>query len=118
MGFALRHVDDLGQAFREYFRVLKPGGKLMILDIILPENKFARALSALYFRDILPKMTGIMTGSKEAAALMDYYWVTMEQMIDSEKVLSALQQAGFTEVRKHLVTSVFGEYTAVKPGER
>jgi len=117
MGFALRHVDDLGQAFREYHRVLRPGGRLMILDIIIPEKGWVRFLSRLYFRDLLPKLTRIFTGSRNAALLMEYYWVTMEQMIDSEKVLQALRLAGFSQVKKHLVTSVFGEYTALKAEE-
>ena len=39
MGYALRHVDDLKGTFKEYFRVLKPGGILLILELMKPTNK-------------------------------------------------------------------------------
>src|SRR4051812_9562998 len=43
-GFALRHVDDVLTVFREFRRVLKPGGRLLMLEITRPESTFARAL--------------------------------------------------------------------------
>ena len=39
MGFALRHVPDLGIAFREYFRILKPGGRIILLETPRPETR-------------------------------------------------------------------------------
>ena len=45
---------------------------------------------------------------------MEYYWETMDQMLDPERVLEALARAGLEQPRRHVAHSVFSEYTATK----
>lgn len=114
MGFALRHVENLRQAFGEYHRVLKPGGKLFIMDVTKPTNPVLLAFHNLYFKYVLPKMTQIITRSQPATYLMEYYWETMDKMVDPEEVVASLKQAGFENARYHLVMGCFSEYSADK----
>ncbi|MBM4337759.1 MAG: methyltransferase domain-containing protein [Deltaproteobacteria bacterium] len=54
MGIALRHVPDLVAAFSEYLRVLKPGGKVWILEGHLPESKLGHALTRFAWKTVIP----------------------------------------------------------------
>lgn len=115
MGFALRHVDNLESAFREFRRILVPGGRLLIMDITKPASRIGNLGVRLYFRDVLPLLTGLMTGSRAAVTLMRYYWRTLDGMVPPERVLEALDHAGFATVRRHVEARIFSEYTAVRP---
>jgi demethylmenaquinone methyltransferase/2-methoxy-6-polyprenyl-1,4-benzoquinol methylase len=115
MGFALRHVNSLDGTFREYWRVLKAGGKVVVLDVTKPEKAFGIALWKLYFRDLMPRVTKLFTRSTDASYLMSYYWETMEQMIPPSEVIAALLGAGFTNVSRTLMLGCFSEYEAIKP---
>lgn len=114
MGFALRHVDDLDSAFVEYRRVLKPGGKVVILELTLPENRAARFFLKLYFKYTLPAVVRLFQG-REAARMMWYYWDTMEQVVLPATVLQALDRAGFSQVQRRVSIGLFSEYEAVRP---
>jgi demethylmenaquinone methyltransferase/2-methoxy-6-polyprenyl-1,4-benzoquinol methylase len=114
MGFALRHVEDLLGAFREYYRVLKPGGKILIMDVTQPEAKLSRLLFKLYFKHILPFLTKVFTGSQDAHYMMTYYYETMEKMVDPDEVISMLTRAGFMSVKRNTPLGMFSEYTAIK----
>lgn len=114
MGFALRHVDDLEAAFREYRRVLKPGGKALILELTLPRSAVARFFLKLYFKYTLPFVVRVATGSKQAAHMMWYYWDTMEMVVPPESVTNALQAAGFTKVERRVSIGLFSEYEATR----
>lgn len=54
VSFGLRNVADLDQALRELARVLRPGGRLAVLEFALPENRLLKSLYLFYFLNILP----------------------------------------------------------------
>lgn len=54
VSFGLRNVADLDQALRELARVMRPGGRLSVLEFALPENRLIRGLYLFYFLKILP----------------------------------------------------------------
>ena len=117
MGFALRHVDDLEGAFREYRRVLRPGAKALILELTLPRNRVARFFLKVYFKYTLPFVVRVCTGSRQAARMMWYYWDTMETVVPPETVVHALRQAGFTRVERRVSIGLFSEYEATRDPE-
>lgn len=114
MGYALRHVPDLDQTFEEYRRVLKPGGRLLLLEITRPSSALGLALARVYFGTIVPLATRIGTGSPNAAELMRFYWETIARCVPPETVLASLGRTGFAAPRRAVVHAVFSEYTATR----
>ena len=114
MGYALRHVTDLEQTFREYRRVLRPGGKLLILEVTKPTGPVGRFCFQLYFGRVYPFLTRLFTRSNEARDMMRYYWETMDACVLPASVLEALRTAGLAEVKRNTALGLFSEYTAVK----
>ena len=69
VAFGLRNMADYGKALREFRRVLKPGGHLLVLDFSMPENIFA-APYRLYLHHVLPRIAGLVTGNSDAYAYL------------------------------------------------
>jgi demethylmenaquinone methyltransferase/2-methoxy-6-polyprenyl-1,4-benzoquinol methylase len=112
LGYALRHLADLEGAFREFRRVLRPGGRVLILEITRPEGRVAAALLRAYLRDVVPALTRLVASSKDTPALYRYYWETIEACVPPERILATLSAAGFGGAARHTVLGIFSEYTA------
>jgi demethylmenaquinone methyltransferase/2-methoxy-6-polyprenyl-1,4-benzoquinol methylase len=114
MGYALRHVDDLGALFREFHRVLAPGGRVVVLELTQPDSSIARVLNRIYLRNIVPQIAYLGTGRAPAKKMMQYFWDTIETCVPPETILAALRAAGFTDSRRRVIGTIFSEYLAVK----
>lgn len=114
MGFALRHVADLKVTFEEYARVLRPGGKLLVMEMTPPQRGMLHYVLKGYMRYVVPALTRVLTGSSTATVLYVYCWDTFEQCVPPDSVLSALAAAGLVEPSRHIEARIFSEYTARK----
>ena len=112
IGFALRHFADLRTVFEECHRVLRPGGRILILEITAPERRIPRALLGAYMGGILPVAIRIRSRSANAAKLFRYYWETTRDCVRPEVILDALTAAGFTDTKRHVELGIFSEYSA------
>lgn len=114
MSYALRHVADLHQAFVEYSRVLKPGGKILLLEISRPESAWKIRLLKAYMKGIVPLATRIFRRSANAQELMRYYWDTIEHCVPPGTIVEALDEAGLENAKRHVVMGIFSEYSGMK----
>lgn len=118
MGYALRHLSDLTVALREFWRVLKPGGAVCVLEVTRPRNRAGYAALRFYLRRLVPLFTRLRTRNREAELLMRYFWDTIEACVAPEQILNAMDEVGFLDVRRTLVIGLFSEYTGYKAGPR
>lgn len=114
IGFAMRHFADLGTVFSECHRVLKPEGKLLILEITAPESRIARALLGVYMGRLAPAVIRLRTGSPRTAELFRYYWETTRDCVRPSAITDALAAAGFKDVRRGVEVGIFSEYSGTK----
>jgi demethylmenaquinone methyltransferase/2-methoxy-6-polyprenyl-1,4-benzoquinol methylase len=116
MGIALRHVSDLRAAFSEYLRVLKPGGRVWLLEGHVPRSAIGQRVTRFMWKRLIPGMTLVATGSREAKELMDYYWDTVEKAVPPEKITGVLREVGFEDVRAQVtMPGAFIEYSGRRP---
>jgi demethylmenaquinone methyltransferase/2-methoxy-6-polyprenyl-1,4-benzoquinol methylase len=115
MGYALRHVATLEQAFAEYLRVLKPGGRVLILEISAPDSRALYHAIRFYLNVIVPWTTRLVTRSARAQEMMHYYWHTIDHCVPAETILAALRSVGFEGLDLGEVGPVFKEYRAERP---
>jgi demethylmenaquinone methyltransferase/2-methoxy-6-polyprenyl-1,4-benzoquinol methylase len=115
MGYALRHVTDLSAAFREFLRVLVPGGRICLLEITAPEGRVARTLLKAYMRGAVPLMARSLARHRDVPKLMRYYWDTIEACAAPRLILKALREAGFADAYRYVELGIFSEYRAQKP---
>lgn len=115
MGYALRHVDDIDLAFAEYLRVLRPGGRVCIMEISRPKSRFAQQMMRFHIGGVVPFLARLTGSLADVKKLWAYYSDTINASIDPETIMSALRRAGFEDVECSVSLGVFREYLGRKP---
>lgn len=115
MGYALRHIDDLSIAFAEFARVLRPGGKVVIMEITVPRSAVGRAATKLVMRWLVPAVSAVLSMSTDGWRLMRYFWETIDHCVPPARVLEALRRAGFQNVSRRVELGVFSVYVGNCP---
>jgi len=114
MGYALRHISDLSIAFAEFERVLKPGGRLCILEITQAQSRMGQWLLKNYMRGVIPLLTRLVSRQKNTTTIWRYFWDSIEACVPPDQVVATLSATGLTQVKRHLEIGIFSEYQAIK----
>jgi len=114
MGYALRHVESLPRLFSEFRRVLKPGGRALVLEISRPDSILLGAALKGYMAAIVPLIARLRTSSAELGELLRYYWATIEHCVPPPTIVSALERAEFRLVERRRFGPMLNDYLAEK----
>lgn len=94
-GFLMRNVIDLQKAIQEQHRVLKKGGRIVILDTTRPKRNLLSPFIWFHMHVIIPTLGGLLSGVREAYT---YLPDTTEGFVTAEKLVAHLTTAGFVNV--------------------
>lgn len=112
MGYALRHISDVAAAFAEFHRVLRPGGRLLVLEITRPASSMGMSFLRTYMRFGVPLVARVVARRADTAQLWRYYWDTIEACVPPAEVMRTLTAHGLSDVDRHVELGIFSEYRA------
>jgi demethylmenaquinone methyltransferase/2-methoxy-6-polyprenyl-1,4-benzoquinol methylase len=95
-GFLLRNVVDLDQCLREMRRVLRPGGRVVALEITHPRLRPLGALASFHFQHVVPILGRLFGGD---AAAYRYLPASLRAFPDADRLAERFRAAGFVDVR-------------------
>ena len=94
--FGIRNFEHKEKGLEEFRRVLKPGGRTVILELSVPQNRVVRWVYDLYFTHLLPKVGGALSGDKAAYR---YLPASVHSFPSPKDFCRMMEEAGFTDVR-------------------
>ena len=101
IAFGIRNFEHRDAALREILRVLRPGGRLVILELSVPENKLLRWGYNLYFMHFVPWIGGLVSGDKAA---YKYLPASVQRFPGRREWTATMARCGYADVRHRAFT--------------
>ena len=112
VAFGVRNLTNTEKGLAEMYRVLKPGGKLLILEFSRPRNTFFKPIYNFYLNRILPKVAGLVSGDKEA---YEYLARSIAEFYEPEELQAMIREAGFSrQYYRPLTMGIVTVYVGIK----
>jgi demethylmenaquinone methyltransferase/2-methoxy-6-polyprenyl-1,4-benzoquinol methylase len=112
VAFGVRNLSRTQQGLCEMHRILRPSGKLLILEFSRPENPLIKPLYNFYLNRVLPAVAGLISGDKEA---YQYLASSIAAFYAPEELLQMMREAGFATVKRIPLTfGIVSIYVGVK----
>jgi len=94
ISYGLRNLGNCERGLSEFYRVLKPNGKIGILEFLHPKSTIIARIFKFYFNKILPRVASLFSNSKAYRYLPE----SVENFLSADELKSALNKVGFDDV--------------------
>jgi len=102
IAFGIRNVAQPSAAITEFHRVLRPGGRLLVLEFSLPRNRVLRSMYNTYFQHVLPRTASLVARDRSGA--YKYLPKSVNTFIDRQTLVDMMTSAGFADVQVRPLT--------------
>jgi demethylmenaquinone methyltransferase/2-methoxy-6-polyprenyl-1,4-benzoquinol methylase len=116
-GYAIRYVEHLSEAFAEARRVLRPGGRLVLLEMMVPRSPVPRRVLKFLICGLGSRVFSLACGSRATGELMRHFWDSISSFQSPDLVVESLEDSGFLDVEYRYVGGLLGEFRARVPVE-